>query len=108
MALYKQWVILSKCAAEDGDQADSPLMVALPYEKTSSKKNSSTNSATKENVDSARKTRVFAEKTNNAEKKEPVLVEPIYPKIPAVQPKSSVHVIGDIIEDGAVITLSGA
>ena len=108
MALYKQWELLNKCVEENSEKVNSPRLIAVPYEKTSSngKKSSHKNSAKKDNQV---RPKVLAEKTNsNTKKKEPVLVEPVYPKIPAALPKSTIPVVKANFEDEDVITLSGA
>ena len=70
--------------------------------------NSKSSSAKKEKLSTPPK--VFGDRSNIT-KKGTTLVEPIYPKMPAVQAKNNVQnvpVIGSDIPDGDVITLSGA
>ena len=50
----------------------------------------------------------MTEKINNTKKKEPVLVEPVYPKMPAMPTESTIPVVKSNFEDEDVITLSGA
>ena len=107
MALFKQWEILNKCVADSEN---------LENLKTNPKSNTKglKKSGSKDSAKSSKEKKVSPNKNSgqkvlgdcsNVPRKEPILIQPIYPKMPSPQP---LPVLDQTIDESAVVTLSGA
>ena len=112
MALFKQWEILNKCVAES-ENLENPKTNSKPntkgLKKSGSKDSAKSNKEKKVSPNKNSGQKVLGD-CSNVPRKEPILIQPIYPKMPAAQPQSatSLPVLDSTIDDSAVVTLSGA
>ena len=96
MALFKQWEVLNQAVAESDNQ-NSPSLVPVPYTMSNSKlkKSTSKDSSSKVSPTKAEKSdtpsKVLGD-CSNIERKESVLIKPVYPTIPATLPKVNAQI----------------